>query len=93
MANIYYSRRLADGTARPPVGPFRNVQAARRAIGQAMLDNGYERTPRNVGPYVDLFTWSDPGPHTHTPSGMVYMVHSGDVTPAALAEDRPPVTL
>lgn len=84
MGNIYYSRKLPNGTVRT-VGPFRSVIMARRAIGQALIDNGYERTPWGGAPFLDLFEWSAPGPYRHARSGVAYMVHTGASAPDAMA--------
>lgn len=86
MANIYYSRKLPNGTIRPAVGPFSSTHAARRAIGQAMIDNGYARTPAEHAPFTEQFARSDPGPFRHAGSGVVYVIHTGTTAPASLAD-------
>lgn len=84
MGNIYYSRKLPNGTVRT-VGPFRSVIMARRAIGQALTDNGYERTADGAATFLDQISWATPGPHRHTRSGVAYMVHTGANAPDAIA--------
>lgn len=86
MANIYYSRKLSDGTVKGSVGPFRNVNQAARAIGQAALDNGYVSTHAAADMLAMRFTWATPGPHVHSRSGVTYMIHTGSATPAALTD-------
>lgn len=66
----YYHRTLPTGVTRSGVGPFTSPERARRAIAQALTDNGYERDRKAATDFAATVGT----PKTHTGSGVTYWI-------------------